>query len=399
MYLFNPDHDLALANFMSNFTSPASARKLRSDLAMLPVWYAPDNAAVIAENNLNNLFLENIKSKFSIHNSLISFSQLENYPLLKVKPWGWNPAVRRQFLESGVSEHHLPTLAALESIRSYSGRQNAVQLMAELKAMNRHFCGESYYFTAIDELLNYVYASQGDQVLKMPYSGSGKGIVWIKGEITDKQIDWCKRVINRQGGIVIEPVLNRVQDFAMEFEMTDSGIQFVGYSLFQSAASGAYVGNLLISDDAIEKKLSAFVGVDLLKELRTMLETKLRAYFPRYQGYMGVDMMICETSESNFQLQPCIEINMRMNMGIVAHRLYERFIHQDSSGLFTINFFKQEGEAKSYEQKMQHDHPLIIEGEKIKSGYLTLVPVDNDTKYIACITIKENHEANISTAS
>lgn len=354
---------------------------------MLPIWYAPDNAIVIAEGNMNNRFLESLKSKLPIHNALVSFSQLENYPLLKVRPWGWNPAVRRQLRESGVNEHQLPSNAELEAIRSYSGRHNAVRLLGELKAMNNNFCGESYYFSSIDELLNYLDISQGDQVLKMPYSGSGKGIVWIKGEITDKQIDWCKRVINKQGGIVIEPFLNKVQDFAMEFEMTDSGIQFVGYSLFQSATSGAYVGNLLISDAAIEKKLSAFVEVDLLNEVRTMLETKLSAFFPNYRGYLGVDMMICQTAETTFQLQPCIEINIRMNMGIVAHRIYERFVHPSSSGMYSINYFKQEGEAKRYEQNIQFNHPTVIEDGKVKSGYFALTPVDANTSYVACISI------------
>lgn len=390
MYLFNPDHDLALANFKSNFTSPASARKLRSDLAILPVWYAPDEALIIAEGDLNINFLDSLKRRLPINNKLVPFSQLGNYSQLEVKPWGWNPAVRRQFFEAGVSELLLLSQSELEIIRTYSSRQNAVRLLAEIKEGNSSFCGKSYFFKDIDELLNYVHSSQGDQVLKMPYSGSGKGIVWIKGAITDKQIDWCKRVITKQGGVVIEPVLQRVQDFAMEFEMTDSGIQFVGYSLFQSAPSGAYVGNLLLSDKAIENKLSNFVEISLLKELKTTLETKLSTFFPHYRGYLGVDMMICQSSDTTYQLQPCIEINMRMNMGIVAHRIYERFVHPNSSGMYAINFFKQEGEAKSYEQEMQLQYPSIIESGRIKSGYLALTPVDDKTSYAAYVSIKEN---------
>ncbi len=395
MYLFNPDHDLALANFMSNFTSPASARKLKSDLAMLPIWYAPDNAVVIAEGKLNHCFLENLKSKLPIHNTLVSFPQLEYYPRVKMNPWGWNPALRRQLLESGIDEQIIPTLTQLETIKSYSGRQNAVRLLSELKKLNDNYCGESYFFINIDELLNYVYASQSDQVLKMPFSGSGKGIVWIKGEITDKQIDWCKRVVYKQGGVVIEPVLNRVQDFAMEFESNDSGIQFIGYSLFQSATSGAYVGNILMSDADIEKKLSVFIGAALLNELKSKLEIKLSTYFPKYRGYLGVDMMICKSADTTFQLQPCVEINMRMNMGIVAHRLYERFVHPNSSGIYSINYFKKEGEAKSYEQKMRADYPSIIENGKVKNGYFALTPVDEKTSYAAYISIKQNHEDDI----
>ena len=392
MYLFNPDNDLALANFKSDFTSPASARKMRSDLAVLPVWYAPDGALVIAEGNLNNQFLETLKSKLSINYSLLPFSQLRNNSHLKVKPWGWNPSLLKHLIQLGVNEQLLPSLTDIELIRTYSGRQKAVKLLAELKEINSIFCGESFFYTDIDELLKYVYAAKGDQVLKMPYSGSGKGIVWIKGEITDKQINWCKRVIKTQGGVVIEPVLNRVQDFALEFEMTDTGIQFIGYSLFQSAPSGAYMGNYLLSDAAIERKLSTFIELSLLKELRRTLEIKLIDYFPNYRGCLGIDMMVCQTSDYSYQLQPCVEINMRMNMGIVAHQFYKRFVHQDSSGEFSINYFKQEGQAKSYEQKMQSDYPSIIENDKIKSGYFSLTPVDAKTSYAAYVSIKQNHE-------
>ena len=394
MYIFNPDHDLALANFSPNFTSPASARKLRCDLAMLPVWYAQDGELVVVDGELNRAFLEELRDILPIKSSLITFHQLADFRNFEVKPWGWNPNLRKQLIKLGVNEQLLPSISDIELLRNYSGRQNAIKLLRELKVWNPVFCGESYLYTDIDKLVTYLNSSNSDQVLKMPYSGSGKGIVWIKGDITDKQTDWCKRVINIQGGVVVEPVLNKVQDFAMEFEMTDSGVKFVGYSLFQSAPSGAYVGNLLLSDIAIEDILSMYIDRNLLLELQAKLKTKLTEYFPLYHGYLGVDMMICETSESNYQLQPCIEINMRMNMGIVAHSIYERFVHPDSNGIFSINYFKQDGEAQNHASTIQSDNPLIIKDGKIKNGYLSLTPVDKHTQYIASVYIKQNHEEN-----
>ena len=223
----------------------------------------------------------------------------------------------------------------------------------------------------------------------MPYSGSGKGIVWLRGAITDKQTDWCRRVIKVQGGIVVEPVLSKVQDFAMEFEMTDADIRFVGYSLFKSAPSGAYLGNVLLSDAEIEDELSTYIERRILLELKDALKTKLSSYFPHYRGYLGVDMMVCKTDAATYHLQPCVEVNMRMNMGIVAHRIQEQFVHPNSTGLFSINYFKQEGEALKSSSAMQAHNPLVIETGKIKSGYLALTPIDKDTRYTATIAIKE----------
>ena len=394
MYIFNPENDLAIANFNHHFTAPASARKMRSDLALLPIWYAPDGALVIAEGELNNLFLEELKRKMLINNSLISLSQIAEHPNVEVKPWGWNPALRKELIQAGVNEQMLPSISDLELLRNYSGRQNAVKLLSELKALNPAFCGESYLYTDIERLLSYLKEANGDQVLKMPYSGSGKGLVWLKGAITDKQTDWCRRVLKMQGGVVAEPVLSKVQDFAMEFEMTDLGVQFVGYSLFQSASSGAYMGNVLLSDRAIEDKLSNYLERYLLVQLKATLKTKMCEYFPHYRGYLGVDMMICEIAESVFQLQPCVEINMRMNMGIVAHAIFERFVHSNSTGLFSIKYFKREGEAHSYSLTLQKNNPIIIENGRIKSGYLALTPVDRNSNYTATVAIKQNHEEN-----
>ncbi len=389
MYIFNPDNDLALANFSPHFTAPTSALKMRRDLAMLPVWYAPDGALVIAEGEMNNELLGELKELLPINTSLISIDEVADCLHYQVNPWGWNPSLRKELIQWGVNEHLLPSLKDIELLRNYSSRQNAVKLLRELKEQDPSFCGESFYYTNIDELHAYLSRTKGDQVLKMPFSGSGKGIVWLKGDITDKQTDWCRRVIKMQGGVVVEPVLNKVQDFAMEFEMTDDGILFVGYSLFQSAPSGAYLGNVLLSDAEIEDRLSAYIRRGLLLELKDVLKTKLHNYFPHYRGYLGVDMMVCKTSESKYQLQPCVEVNMRMNMGIVAHRIQEQFIHPNSTGLFSINFFKQEGEAVSNSLAMQLDNPLVIEVGKIKSGYLALTPIDKDTQYTATIAIKE----------
>jgi len=40
IYLFNPEHDLALAHGAHNYTAPPFARRLRYDLRLLPAWLA-----------------------------------------------------------------------------------------------------------------------------------------------------------------------------------------------------------------------------------------------------------------------------------------------------------------------------------------------------------------------
>lgn len=418
MYLFNPDNDLALANFSANYTPPASAARIAEELAVLPVWYAgcdgvvcqegsaiggvagiksvadsvfeeangvsAEGAKVIAGGELNRSFLDAMKRIFPLKAELVQFSDLALCPHDKIIPWGWNPALRRKLISNGVAGEMLPSLEALRCLRDYSNRRHAVEVLRELQTEMEVLCGESHYFTNAEELFSYLQSTQGDKVLKMPLSGSGKGLVWILGGITDKQRDWCKRVTREQGGVVAEPKLKKVKDFAMEFYLHDAEVHFAGYSMFSTSASGAYMGNALLSNARIEEKLSEYVPVELLYWLRNALMEKLPRRFPSYTGYAGVDMMVCET-EDGYRLQPCVEINMRMNMGMVARIFRDRFMLAGTEGIFVVDYFKKPGSALLFHKKKQQESPLVVENGKILSGYLSLTPVTVDSRYVAYI--------------
>jgi len=97
-------------------------------------------------------------------------------------------------------------------------------------------------------------------------------------------------------------------------------------------------------------------------------------------------MMICQTGEG-YSVQPCVEINMRMNMGMVARLFHDRFIECDGEGRFTIGYFKKPGSALLLHQEMQRESPLRVVDGKIVSGYLSLTPVVADTRYTAYISV------------
>lgn len=386
MYIFNPDNDLALANFTSNYTPPASAQKLGADLSLLPIWYAPDNSVVVSRSAIDAEFVASVRQRFGMSSRAIAFNEIARYHHRQIQPWGWSPLLKSQLKRAGVPDDLLPPQAQLELMREYSDRKNAVALLQELKDGESRFCGSSFHFTDIDPLLHYLSSIGGDKALKMPLSGSGRGLIWIFGEITDKQTDWARRVIKSQGGVVAEPKLERVRDFAMEFSMENGKIIFEGYSLFESAASGAYVGNVLMSDGEIENHLAAYVSTDLLHGLRQSVLGKLVDYFPHYNGVLGVDMMICNTSDG-YKIQPCVEINMRMNMGMVAHRFYERFVNNQSKGHYRVDYFKKPGEAFAHHQEKSVDFPLNVENGRIESGYMSLTPVCEGTDYVAWVLV------------
>lgn len=392
LYLFNPEHDLALASGETNYIPPASARKMAEDLALLPVWYAAKNSVVLASSAYNSEFLKSVKKLFGDCACLLTPPEIAVANDWDVTPWGWNPAMRKRFLSLGMDERQLPSMQYLSELRKFSHRSQAVTLLPKLQ-LNEYFCGESFYLQTQDECECFVEARE-TCLLKAPLSGSGKGLNWCRGVFTTFISGWCSRVTLSQGGVVGEPIYNKVKDFAMEFHSDGAGrVVFVGYSLFNTGGSGVYTGSVLLSDEKILNQLSAYVPRKELLRLQVCLEDKLSALFGSfYNGYLGVDMMMCAFSNEMpvYRIHPCVEINLRMNMGVVARLLTDRYLVPASEGVFQLAYFPVEGMALKDHLLKSASFPLFMEGGRVRSGYLPLVPVTVRSQYSAWIEVRSD---------
>lgn len=390
LYIFNPEHDLALASGEANYMAPASARRMASELALLPMWYAKEGSAVLAPSAYNLDYVKKIQELLGLSVDLITEPELAIEPDLDIRPWGWDVALRKRLSVLGVDEVLLPSMGQLNDLREYSHRSKAVALLPELQ-LNECFCGESYYLKTPEEWKRFV-EGRKECLLKAPLSGSGKGLNWCKGIFTSFISGWCTRVAASQGGVIAEPIYNKVEDFAMEFYSDGAGeLTFVGYSLFHTGKSGMYEGNCLLSNEAIRKKLSQYVPLEALMDLENCLKYRLSALVGTvYKGYLGVDMMICRFPENEkpvFRIHPCVEINLRMNMGVIARFLHDRYVRPGSTGRFVIDYHPSEGEALQEHERMSATYPLESREGRVYSGYLPLVPVHKRSCYRAWIWV------------
>jgi hypothetical protein len=250
-----------------------------------------------------------------------------------------------------------------------------------------HTLGESFAFASFEKLLAYVEKDE-ELLLKSPWSGSGKGIQKVKGGLEAPIYGWAKRVISTQGSIIVEPFYEKVVDFAMEFYSDGKEVSFVGYSLFEADCRGIYKENVLASDQVIEKRLASYVPLEVLLEIRKRCVDELGALLSEaYVGYLGVDMMICQDDEG-YKVHPCVEVNLRMNMGVVSRLFYDNYVCEGAEGRYVIEYFPKNGEALRFHEAMQKEYPLEMENGRIKSGYLSLTPVFEDTSYQIFIKIK-----------
>jgi hypothetical protein len=55
-----------------------------------------------------------------------------------------------------------------------------------------------------------------------------------------------------------------------------------------------------------------------------------------------------------------------------------------------VRFFKQAGEALRTHVELQAAHPLRVENGRVSQGYMSLVPVAPENRYIAYVIIGED---------
>ena len=314
LYLFNPENDMALASASPYYMVPSNIKKMSADLSALPAWYAPVGSDVLLADERQKEWMEK-ESRFSLQ---MGWSVGLSPYYIKVYPWGWNPALIRSLKDADIAQEAMLTDEQMEKVRQLSSRQTAVDLLPRLRM--EQTLGESFAFTSFEKLLMFLEKDE-ELLLKSPWSGSGKGIQKVKGGLEAPVYGWAKRVISTQGSVVVEPFYQKVVDFAMEFYSDGERVSFVGYSLFEADCRGIYKENVLASDQVIETRLASYVPLEVLSEIRKRCVEELGSLLAdAYVGYLGVDMMICE-EDGTYKIHPCVEVNLRMNMGVVSRLL------------------------------------------------------------------------------
>ena len=376
VYLFNPENDMALASGSPYYMAPASAKKMASDLATLPVWYASAGSEVLLADVRQ---VEWVQEACTL--PLEVRGRMENPDEdMEIMPWGWSPALMHRL---GAD---FPGWLDIDAVRRLSSRQTAVNLLPRLRMKGT--VGESVWLTSVDEVCTFA-MKHGKVLLKAPWSGSGKGIQPLSGQPDDNLKGWARRIIVSQGGVVGEPFYAKVKDFAMEFQVSEAGIAFAGYSLFEADARGIYKENRLASDEVIEAHLSEFVPREVLGDVCERLVQELPLCLGNaYRGYLGVDMMIVQTDE-DYAVHPCVEVNLRMNMGVVSRLFFDRYVHPEVSGRYVIEFYPRRGEALCFHREMERKYPLRFCEGRIAEGYVSLTPVFEDTNYQIYAVINE----------
>lgn len=393
LHYFNPGHETAIQSGMIHYTPRASVRKMTTDLALLPLWYGKNNDYIlIDESGDSSIFLNTIPKELRPTAQLTTHLEFKTQIFqekIEAAPWGLSPQVIH-FFETLQTEHKQLIIPQWkDEYAILTGRETAAGYLKQIQDILPEFRKiiPPQFCTNPDEINHFIATYPPPYILKMPYSCSGKGLHRIKNSHLDKlSRQWITGAIKRQGMVSIEPALDKVCDFALEFESDGKGtVRYEGLSVFNTLQSGAFEGNILGTQQALKKQLTNYISVEQLEIIiETVIKLLSESLGSIYKGNFGIDMLVYRDDQS-FAIHPFIELNLRYTMGLVALQLSERLVHPSASGNFIISHNKK---AYASHLEMQKIYPLKIKEEKIQSGYFPLCPVNPDTNYQAYILMR-----------
>lgn len=393
IHYFNPGHETAVNNASPYYTPPANIAAMQEELSFLPAWYADREDKVLVDSK-DEVYYSYLTEKFSTLAQPVSENELKLYRDANVSLWGVSPQAIRYFEELNKElEINLNIPQWSEEYKYLNSRLAARDCLSELinsiPLLSQTIIPQ--FYTNLDDINRAVNTSAYQLLAKAPYSSSGRGLLWLPATgLTRTENQILHGILKKQGSISIERVLDKQMDFAMEFVADGKGnIAFAGYSLFYTNAKGGYEANYIGSQESIIKQLSEKISLDLLDSVKKkLIDIMSKKVATLYNGCIGVDMLI-HLEDNEYKLHPCVEINMRYNMGFLSCRLYENYVATQSCGKFYIDFNPKAEEMYNNHLLMEEKHPIRIENGKITSGYLSLCSINRSNRYRAYVLVEE----------
>ncbi len=360
LHLYNPSHDEALAARSPYYYPSEAARQTARTHCALPLrWARPGDVLLVPDEGCAQGAAEAaarrgvtlVTERRSGTVRPLPAAQWE--AIDRIAPWGWDLLVRHGLHRLGAPERLLPSDPALEALRRLSARTTTAELIPKIRQalcgrLDLPTVGHSVIARSIVEAERLT-ADWGGAVAKSLWSCSGRGVFLLSATPTDKERARLTRLLRDHGAVELEPVYDKLLDFALEFEgceqsgndlaapaapsLSTAGsplpsgtagsagpaFPFLGLSVFTTHAFSGYVANhpcpQAEAAAAVRRVLPALPSPEALAVAVSAVVSPFIS--PAYRGPWGIDMMVVRTPEGP-RLHPCIEVNLRRTMGHAA---------------------------------------------------------------------------------
>ena len=383
LHIFNPSCETAIANGTVSYLPNRTLQTFEDDLSYLPSLFSNSKDLILMPKYESLEHLEELhRFSFPIPGQILQtdffdekqriISEINSYKL-----WGWSPnwihRLKKNKRVSSLNFEKSTFYSWTDSHKEIYSRKMAKLVMESITNENNPIYVNSEFrvqaLETINELEDFL-AKHQQIVLKEPWSSSGRGIIMLRKNFLNTSIvQRVKGVFQQQKYIMAEPMLDKQMDMAMHFEIKNKEVFYKGDTYFKTGSNGQYQANYLNQYPELEDRVLDFLKFNKEQVKDDLLKALSKSEIPKYyEGFLGVDIMIVEQNK-RLVFQPCVEINLRNNMGTVALHLQE-IIHPEAKGTFNIVFNPKKLFEDIYSQVSK---TAIMEDQRIVKGTLSIV--------------------------
>ena len=366
---YNPTCEMAVQNGSVSYRPPLRLQLFERDLAEIMLWTSRPDDIVVADRP-SDRFVERWQSAGL---QMPGFEPLRphmaaDHPDHTFAPWGASRAAAYLFYGKDRWNSHLRTLLSRRTSVEFERRMMQAGVPELLQ------CRPALLLTCADEAARLI--GSGRCAVKSLWSSSGRGVALVRRpEHIAPAIVWARGRIRHDGGVVVEPFLDRVADLTFQFEISPQAVKYLGFNVFEADEAGRFAfeiigGRRLLDRMAADGTLPADwerTCVDALT--RTISQSSWRT---SYCGIAGFDAMVHRLANGRTRIRCCTEVNLRHNMGLVNMRLAS-LLTPGATGRWQISQFDADGRWDDFCATMQARHPATTDAYgRISSGFVAL---------------------------
>ena len=382
-HIFNPEHDSALALESGIYTPKPQIQQFAKDLSTLPLWYSDKEDKVILHEISDQEWLNSVGNIIpNIKDKIASTDEYKHFQAPKrLMPWGIDNTVCRLTSTTQIDGENADDV--IKRTKILSSREQTQDVLTRLKEKGLFDGFVSQKIDTVDKIRN-IHKEFGKIVVKAPWSSSGRGVLFID-ELDEKETKRIEKIIESQGFVMAESCFVEEIGLGIEFASTGGRWQFAGYSLFTTDEHGAYKQNILASDEFLKAEICKHADAEKLDKIVEFYceYFQERDEVLRGNKLIGVDMMA-----GNGRIHPCVEINVRHTMGIVARRLYDKYIEPGKTGYYAIIRQNTTDDLRKWNQSQTQAFPSTISNGKIAQGFGSLTPIEEKTVFQVYVVVE-----------
>jgi uncharacterized ferritin-like protein (DUF455 family) len=417
VFVFNPFAEAYIAHGKS-FTPVKHQAQLARDLANLPQFLCRQDDIVLVESRPSVEFLSGIKQVGFPLPEFVEIKKIQSLTQRKLgglRPWAWGPDSVELFaplFRSLTSQNRSASECFNDEIaRLYSKAWSAriLKKLLETRGTGEDWlCAEHEVGVPVDSLAHALEVvanirARGHHkvVVKEALGLAGHNAIRLwEPEVPDAQRRWMEKATQNGRSLVVEPWLERLQDFSVQLEMTERRLQLRGYTGLINDRRGQFQANYAAPnyDRRIPVEVTKCFRTPgdivarlhhLYEEIFSLLEVELRR--AGFLGPIGIDAFVYRTAQGECRLKPIVEINPRYTMGRLTVELMKHTA-PGSHGLFRLVSRATARAAgfenfAAYARLLAEQSPLHLEGEpvrRIREGVLIL---NEPARAEACLAV------------